>query len=151
MKASRQPATPRKPRRKRGRVKWTLERLERFVETRDWWPTAPELSAFLRRGSRWTCWRDLSALARAGMVRCDRRVWVITHDGWRYLRLPPRTPQHPRKPKPKSRRKRIAEARARRMRIRLDVFDLLERSEPTEMPSWLPSKLQWEHALPVVD
>jgi hypothetical protein len=105
-------APHRKPRKRRGRIRWVLSRLARFVEKHDYWPTCPQLALSLGRGSRWTCWRDMRRLTQAGMVKCEHRVWIITADGWWLLGLPPRTPTRQHKPNPQSRKKRNAEERA---------------------------------------
>jgi|SRR5579862_7060857 len=103
----------RKPRKMDMRGRWLLERLAAFCSKRGWWPTAPELTSFTGRGSRWTTWRGFAALQRRGFVAMEKRRWAITDKGFSYLGHMPFYARLAHKPSKKT----VAERRRRKKRV----------------------------------
>ncbi len=129
-----------KPRRPRGRGRWLLSKLRDFISEKGWLPTAVELTAYVRRGSRWTTWRDLRALGNNGLVRMEHRRWAIARDGFEFLGMTPITARFPSRPKPKSLKQRNAEARAAKPRRQLDIFEVFERRHLERAPWIAPER-----------
>jgi hypothetical protein len=90
---------PRKPRKSSGRRWYVLQQVHRFVQQFNWFPSAPELTAAMGRGSRWTTWRDLRVLERYGFVKRWRGRWAISKRGWDRLGVSPIIPRYDRKPR----------------------------------------------------
>ena len=129
---------PRKPRKRDGRPRWLLAQLAGYCGVKGWWPSSPALAAYIGRGSRWTCWRDVCVLRHAGLVEMDRRTWAITNDGFEFLGIPPIMPRHARRPKSRSRKEKNAETQARRNVVRRDAFVTFEQSQNVRRP-WVKS------------
>ncbi len=83
------PETKKRPRHPRGREKWLLHKMWRFISVRGWNPSGPELLTFCRhRGSRKTIHRVLVDLRKQGMVANESRRWKVTEEGRSLLGLP---------------------------------------------------------------
>ena len=122
------------PLRKKDRARWLHGKAYAFAARRGWWPSVPELCAFVGKppGLRFTIWRVMTALRRNDLVRLDIRAWRVTALGFGYLQAPPITTTRSRRPPPKS-KKRNAAARQRKSVRQADVVRIFDKPYvPTE-------------------
>jgi hypothetical protein len=76
-----------------------MRRMAWWVEKRGWWPSAGQLAAELGV-SRWAIFDRLRILERHGLAERKWRSWMLTADGWAYIRRLPVTARYEREPSP---------------------------------------------------
>jgi len=133
----------------------TLRALVRFAKARDYWPSAPELTVFVRPvnlvGSREAMLRLLASLRRAGLVELDRRssesAWRPTLTGFERVGKRPFCPISESSRKARHLGLNRMKGRRRNALVRRAAFVLLERgslqSEEAVPPWVIPSPPKW--------